>query len=95
MYAEYPLIRRYLAGTTASSLFEARLGATEMGGETHIFSPAYRESEFGEVAALCSHIVFNSFAQLEKYRSRCRGVSIGLRINPECSTQKSHGKKSR
>lgn len=90
MYAEYPLIRRYLAGTTASSLFEARLGATEMGGETHIFSPAYREGVFDEVAALCSHIVFNSFAQLEKYRSRCGGVSIGLRINPECSTQESH-----
>ena len=90
MYAEYPLIRRYLAGTTASSLFEARLGATEMGGETHIFSPAYREGEFDEVAALCSHIVFNSFAQLEKYRSSCCGVSIGLRINPECSTQESH-----
>lgn len=90
MYAEYPLIRRYLAGTTASSLFEARLGATEMGGEAHIFSPAYREEEFDEIAALCSHIVFNSFAQLEKYRSRCGGASVGLRINPECSTQKSH-----
>lgn len=90
MYAEYPLIRRYLAGTTASSLFEARLGATEMGGEAHIFSPAYRDGEFDEIAALCGHIVFNSFAQLEKYRSRCPSSSIGIRINPQCSTQGDH-----
>lgn len=90
MFAEYPLIREYLAGTTASSLFEAKLGAEEMGGETHIFSPAYKDAEFDEISSLCGHIVFNSFAQLEKYRGRCKKTSIGLRINPECSTQ-DHG----
>ncbi len=87
MFAEYPLIRGYLAGTTASSLYEARLGYEEMGGETHIFSPAYKDAEFDEIARLCGHIIFNSFAQLEKFRGRCREASIGLRINPECSTQ--------
>jgi len=87
MYSEYPLMRPYLAGTTASSLFEARLGAEEMGGETHIFSPAYRDEEFDEIASLCGHIVFNSFAQLEKYRERCGKASIAVRINPEFSTQ--------
>lgn len=87
MFREYALIRRYLAGTTASSLFEAKLGAEEMGGETHIFSPAYKDDEFDEIASLCGHIAFNSFAQLEKYRSRCAKASIGIRINPECSTQ--------
>lgn len=87
MFAEYPLIRKYLSGTTASSLYEARLGAEEMGGETHIFSPAYKDAEFDEIASLCEHIVFNSFAQLEKFRGRCGAASIGLRINPECSTQ--------
>lgn len=90
MYAEYPLIGQYLAGTTASGLFEARLGATEMGGETHVFSPAYREEDFEEIASLCGHIIFNSFAQLEKYRGRCGGASIGIRINPEYSTQGDH-----
>ena len=90
MFVEYPLIRSYLAGTTASSLFEARLGAEEMGGENHIFSPAYKGAEFDEIAALCGHIVFNSFAQLEKFRGRCGKASIGIRINPECSTQE-HG----
>ena len=49
MYSVYPLMRKYLAGTTASGLFEARLGAEHFGGETHIFSPAYREDEFGEI----------------------------------------------
>ena len=87
MFAEYPLIGKYLAGTTASSLFEARLGAEEMGGETHIFSPAYKDEEFDAIASLCGHIVFNSFSQLEKYRHRCKNASIGLRLNPECSTQ--------
>ena len=60
-----------------------------MGGETHIFSPAYREEEFGEVLSLCDHIVFNSFSQWERFRGRAlaSGRSFGMRINPECSTQ--------
>ncbi|MGE4354229.1 MAG: carboxynorspermidine decarboxylase [Oscillospiraceae bacterium] len=87
MFAEYPLIGRYLVGTTASGLYEARLGAQEMGGETHIFTPAYKDCDFDEIAHLCDHIIFNSFAQMEKYRCRCGNVSIGIRINPEHSTQ--------
>ena len=90
MFAEYPLIGRYLSGTTASGLFEARLGAQEMGGETHIFSPAYKDCDYEEIASLCDHIIFNSFAQMEKYRSRSGSASIGIRINPECSTQAEH-----
>lgn len=92
MFAVYPLIGRYLAGTTASGLFEARLGHEEMGGETHIFSAAFVEKEFGEILRLCDHISFNSFAQWEKYRERAlaAGRSCGIRVNPECSTQ-SHG----
>ena len=31
MYEVYPLIAQYLSGTTASGLYEARLGAEEMG----------------------------------------------------------------
>ena len=33
MFSTYPLLREYLAGTTASGLFEARLGHEEFGGE--------------------------------------------------------------
>lgn len=89
-FYEYPLIGRYLDGTTASGLFEARLGREEMNLENHVFSPAYRDQEFDETAGLCDHIVFNSFEQLRKYAGRCQGKSVGLRINPECSTQEDH-----
>ena len=89
MFALYPLIGRYLSGTTASGLFEAKLGHGEMGGETHIFSPAYRDEEFGEILSLCDHVVFNSFSQWERFgkRALAAGRKCGIRVNPECSTQ--------
>jgi len=96
MYSIYPLIGEYLCGTTASGLYEAKLGYEEMGEklgrETHVFSPAYKESEFDEIVKICDHIVFNSFSQLRKYadRAKAAGKSIGIRINPECSTQEGH-----
>ncbi len=91
-YWLYPLIGEYLCGTTASGLYEARLGHEHMGKETHIFSPAYKEKDFDEICNICGHIVFNSFSQLEKYKSKCRnrGISIGIRLNPEFSTQVGH-----
>ena len=92
MYSVYPLIRQYLDGTTASGLYEARLGYEEMGRENHIFSPAYREDEIREILKYCGHVVFNSPAQLRKYGALAKqaGRSIGLRINPEISTQEGH-----
>lgn len=88
----YPLIKKYVSGTAASGLFEARLGYEEMGGENHVFSAAYRESEIDEIISYCGHIIFNSFSQLDKYRDRVldAGKKIGLRINPEFSTQDGH-----
>ena len=92
MYALYPFIGQYLTGCAASGLFEARLGREEMNKENHVFSPASREDEFEEILSLSDHIVFNSCAQLEKFgpRAKAAGKSIGLRINPECSTQEGH-----
>ena len=89
MYHYYPLIGNYLAGTTASGLYEARLGHEEMGKENHVFSPAYKESEFAELTDICDHIVFNSLKQWQKFglQAIAKGVSCGLRVNPECSTQ--------
>ncbi|HHX12659.1 MAG TPA: carboxynorspermidine decarboxylase [Clostridiales bacterium] len=89
MYCVYPLIGKYLSGTTASSLFEAKLGAEEMGKEVHIFSPAYKDEEFDEILFLCDHIVFNSLHQRNKYKDKVlayeKPISCGLRINPEYS----------
>ena len=92
MFAVYPLIKRYLAGTTASGLYEARLGYEEFGGETHVFSPAYREDEFEEILKYADDIVFNSPLQVKKFASKAKEKrkKIGLRINPECSTQGNH-----
>jgi carboxynorspermidine decarboxylase len=91
-FACYPLMRKYLAGTTASGLYEAKLGKEEFGGETHVYSPAYREDEFEEILAVADDIVFNSPAQLRRYgeRAKAAGKSVGLRVNPECSTQTDH-----
>ena len=89
MYYFYPLIAQYLSGAAASGLYEARLAHEEMGKENHIFSPAYREEEFDEIAGICDHIIFNSFEQMETFgeRARAQGASCGLRLNPEHSTQ--------
>ncbi len=90
MHAVFPLIGQTLAGVTASSLFEARLGREEMNREVHIYSPAYDEAEFDDILGLSDHIVFNSFAQWERFRERVQSfsghpVSCGIRINPEHS----------
>ena len=92
-FGVYPMLAEYLAGTEASGLYEARLGKTKMpSGECHVFCGAYKESEFEELLQYADHIVFNSPAQLKKYgqRAKLAGKSIGLRINPECSTQDGH-----
>ena len=92
-YDLYPLLAPHLAGTEASGLYEARLGAEEMpGGEVHVFCAAYRDDEMDELLRYADHIVFNSPAQLAKFgaKAKAAGKSVGLRINPECSTQDGH-----
>lgn len=99
----YPLIGRYLTGTTASGLYEARLAAEEMPGkENHVFAPAFKDKDMRELLSLCDHIVFNSYAQYQKHigtvtqfnadhvRNKGKKVSVGIRINPEFSTQDGH-----
>ena len=93
MFRVYPLIGRYLAGATASGLYEARLAHEEMpGGENHVFCPAYTAEEMAEIVRICDHISFNSLVQLEAHRPlwEAAGVSVGLRVNPEHSTQEGH-----
>lgn len=89
----YPLLAPYLAGTEASGLHEARLGREEMPqGEVHVFCGAYRSGEFDELLRYADHIVFNSVSQLRTFgaQAKAAGKSVGLRINPECSTQDGH-----
>lgn len=90
MYSVYPIISEYLAGTTASGLFEARLGYEEMPNrEVHVYSPAYKKNEFEEIVTVADHIVFNSFAQYEKFYPDIvksgRDIEVGIRMNPEYS----------
>ena len=91
-YATYPLIAKYLDGATALGLFEAKLGKSKMKKENHIFSPAYKENEIDEIISICDHIIFNSITQLNKYKYKViKGKkSVGIRINPNFSTQE-HG----
>ncbi len=92
-YDFYRLLSGYIAGTEASGLYEARLGAEYMPeGENHVFCAAYRDDDFEEVLKYSDHIVFNSVAQLRKYgpSAKQHNKQIGLRINPECSTQEGH-----
>ena len=89
----YPVLAPFLAGTEASGLYEARLGHEEMpGGEVHVFCAAYRAEELDELLGYADHIVFNSPGQLARFgpAARAAGRSVGLRVNPECSTQQGH-----
>lgn len=87
MHSTFPLVSKYLPGTTASSLYEARLGFEEFGREVHAYSPAYLENEFEEFMRYCGHITFNSLTQFNKYKSYLskanHSISCALRINPE------------
>lgn len=91
-YGSYPLISKYLSGTTASGLFEAKLGKQYMGKkEVHVYSPAYKEEDFSEIMQVSDHIVFNSPTQWEKFKGvvadfskrNQKKMSCGIRVNPE------------
>ena len=88
-YKTYPLISKYISGTTASGIFEAKLAHEEMpGSQVHVFSPAYKDEDMDELLDICDHIVFNSISQWKHFRSKALqhgNVSFGLRINPEYS----------
>lgn len=87
-----PLVAKYLSGTCASGLHEARLGREEYGGEVHVFSAAYTEQDLREILKLADHVVFNSFSQWQRFQPLVQeakkarpGLRFGLRINPQHS----------
>lgn len=92
MYSLGHLFNKYLAGTCASGLAEARLGREEFGGEVHVFSAAYKESDLGEIMKIADHVILNSLGQWDRFKTLAESamsarpeLQIGLRINPEHS----------
>jgi carboxynorspermidine decarboxylase len=92
MWSLGELTHRYLSGTCASGLHEARLGHEEYGGEVHVFAAAFSEADIDELLTFAHHIVFNSCSQWLRFREKCLGAQksrpelhFGLRINPEHS----------
>ena len=89
LWKTFPISREYVSSTTASSLSEARLAYEEFGTPAHTFSPAYTDSEIGQIAECSSHLTFNSLSQYERMAAKARSangnLSFGLRVNPEYS----------
>ncbi|HSC89700.1 MAG TPA: carboxynorspermidine decarboxylase [Polyangiaceae bacterium] len=87
MWSVFPIVREYLVGVTSSSVYEARLGREEMGGEVHAYAPAYTARDIDQLRDIADHVVFNSVAQWQKYapvlKAGGRDIECGLRVNPE------------
>ena len=91
-FCAFPVLKKYLDGTTASSLNEARLAAEEFGKEVHVYSPAYLDRDFDQILGYANHISFNSFSQWKRFRNRVvnypKKIHPSIRINPEFSVVK-------
>lgn len=85
MWSTFPLVKKYLKGATSSGVWEAKLAHEEIGGDVHVYSPAYKQQDIDELVDLVDHISFNSLRQWRRYQAQIKkaGVSAGLRINPE------------
>jgi len=85
----YPLLKQYLDGTASSGLFEARLAYEHFGKEVHVFTPGFKDEEFNDLLRYSDHFVFNSNSQLKKFKDQALRAKkkVGIRINPEVSTQ--------
>jgi carboxynorspermidine decarboxylase len=84
-WAVFPLMRKYMDGTTSSSLFEARLGHEEFGKETHAYCVGYTKEDIRAVKKYADKVIFNSVSQLVRYRGEVSGLKVGLRVNPRTS----------
>lgn len=84
-WAVFPLMAKYMDGTTSSSLYEARLGHEKFGKETHAFSVAYSEDDVNKLKNISDKIIFNSVSQLNMFYDKVKNLKIGLRVNPGIS----------
>lgn len=85
MWSAFPLVRQYLVGCTASSVWEAKLAYEEFGREVHAYAPGYKQADIDTLLPLVNHISFNSISQWQRFaeQTQAAGVSAGLRVNPE------------
>ncbi len=95
MFSLAPLIMRYLSGTCASGLLEAKLGHEEYGKEVHVYSAAYTEADLRDILQIADHVVFNTLTQWQRFQSLVQQAKVqrpsldfGLRINPRHSEGK-------
>lgn len=85
MWSAFPLVRQYLVGCTASSVWEAKLARQEFGREVHAYAPGFKQTDIDTLLPIVNHISFNSVSQWQRYAEQtlAAGVSAGLRVNPE------------
>lgn len=84
-WAVFDLLRKYLDGTTSSSVYEARLGHEKFGKEVHAYSVAFSEEEVDAVRPYATKLIFNSVSQLKRFGASENETPLGLRINPGVS----------
>ena len=84
-WSVFPLMKKYMDGTTSSSLYEARLGYEKFGKETHAYCVGFSKEDIKEVKRYADKIIFNSLSQLNAFYRDVKGLKIGLRVNPGIS----------
>ncbi|MBB4642014.1 carboxynorspermidine decarboxylase [Rhizorhapis suberifaciens] len=90
MWSLGSVVAEYLDGVCASGIYEARLGRDHYGGELATYCAGYKADDLRQILALSDHIIFNSPAQIARFRPliedarrQGRQFDVGLRINPE------------
>ena len=84
-WSVFDLMKKYMDGTTSSSLYEARLGHEKFGKEVHAYSVAFSDEDIKALKPFATKIIFNSVSQLKRFHSQVKGTPIGLRVNPGVS----------
>ncbi|UCG35332.1 MAG: carboxynorspermidine decarboxylase [Candidatus Omnitrophota bacterium] len=84
-WSVFNLMKKYMDGTTSSSLYEARLGYEKFGKEVHAYCVAFSKDDIKAVRRYADKIIFNSISQLKMYRKGIKGLEAGIRVNPKVS----------
>lgn len=81
-WSVFGIMKKFMDGTTTSSLYEARLGREKFGGEVHAYSVGYSGEDIRNVKKYADKIIFNSASQLKRFYKDVRSFELGLRVNP-------------